>query len=369
MRRYVPLVSVLCLIVGCGAEPTPTPDLVATQIAVEKAAHATMTAEAPTATWTPTATETPTATDVPTATSTPTPRPTQTYTPRPTRTFTPRPTPTPSATPTIEPYEDWKQAARTDITYKMVDKSDEYMGERVCWTGEVFNIEETMGLTFFQAWYRDTLDAFVVTYWGSLPDVYEDTRIEACGLIDEKFEGTNAYGATIMQPQIEAVYVVTPTPRPTAKPKPTRTPTPIPVLAQIGEQVKAGNWLFTVTEVQYHKALYFYGDATVAMGVYCVLFLDIQNQASGTAHFGELWWELHGAQGAVFDDDSETFDAAWQFGGKDTPWDDLNPGETAQIVIAFDVAENGKGLVFYSANLDRPFVLIGDAQPAQDQQG
>jgi hypothetical protein len=33
MRRYVPLVSVLCLAVACGAEPTPTPDLVATQIA------------------------------------------------------------------------------------------------------------------------------------------------------------------------------------------------------------------------------------------------------------------------------------------------------------------------------------------------
>ena len=40
------LMLVLCLLVGCGAVPTPTPDLVATQIAVEKLVHATMTAEA-----------------------------------------------------------------------------------------------------------------------------------------------------------------------------------------------------------------------------------------------------------------------------------------------------------------------------------
>ena len=37
----------LLLLIGCGGEPTPTPDLVATQIAVEEAAHATMTARAP----------------------------------------------------------------------------------------------------------------------------------------------------------------------------------------------------------------------------------------------------------------------------------------------------------------------------------
>lgn len=98
-----------------------------------------------------------------------------------------------------------------------------------------------------------------------------------------------------------------------------------------------------------------------------MLFLNIQNQATGTTHFGELLWELRGAKGNVYDDDSETFDAAWQFGGKDTPWDDLNPGQTAQIVMAFDVADGAKGLQLYSYKLKRPFILIGDAQAAQDQ--
>lgn len=62
----------------------------------------------------------------------------------------------------------------------------------------------------------------------------------------------------------------------------------------------------------------------------------------------------------MYDDDSETCDAAWQFGSKDTPWD-------AQIVMAFDVADGAKGLQLYSYKLKRAFVVIGDAQPAQDQ--
>ena len=69
MPLLVLLILLLCLLVTCGAEPTATPDLVATQVAVEEAAHATMTAKAPTATPEPTETSTPT----PTATLTATP--------------------------------------------------------------------------------------------------------------------------------------------------------------------------------------------------------------------------------------------------------------------------------------------------------
>lgn len=51
-------------------------------------------------------------------------------------------------------------------------------------------------------------------------------------------------------------------------------------------------------------------DSKVAMAVYCVLFIDVQNKALGTTHFGELWWELRGAGGKVCDDDSASFRAA-----------------------------------------------------------
>lgn len=85
MRKYLGLALILCLLAACGRQPSPTPDLVATQIAVEIAAHATMTAMVPTATDAPEPTATPTATEPPTPTtvpsSTPTPGPTVTAPP------------------------------------------------------------------------------------------------------------------------------------------------------------------------------------------------------------------------------------------------------------------------------------------------
>jgi hypothetical protein len=75
MKKVLVLVLVLSSLAACGGEQTPTPDLVATQIAVEEAAHATMTARVPTATHTPA--PTPTTTAIPTPTGpTPTPPPT-----------------------------------------------------------------------------------------------------------------------------------------------------------------------------------------------------------------------------------------------------------------------------------------------------
>jgi hypothetical protein len=369
MKHLLALLCVILVLAACGAEPAPTPDLVATQIAVEEAAHATMTARAPIPSETSGSieTETPTETPRPSETPKPTSTPKPTNTPKPTSTPQPTSTPLPTDTPvpTVEPYDVWKQSARKDITYKMVDKSDAYLGERVCWRGEVFNIDESEGLTFLQAWYKDTLDAFVVIHFDTLPDIFEDDKIVACGYIDEKYEGTNAYGASIYQPSILGVYVQKPKPKAKATAKP-KQPKPTPALAKIGEQVQAGNWLFTVTDVQYHKALYLYDSVKVAMGVHAVLFIDITNQAPGTTHFGELWWHLRGAGGNEYDE-KHTSRAAWQLGGKDTPWTDINPGQTAQIVVSFDVAEGAKGLQLYSGRLEKSLVLIGDAQPAQDQ--
>ncbi len=48
MKPYVALVLLVCLLTGCGGEATPTPDAVATQVAVMEAAAATLTARAPT---------------------------------------------------------------------------------------------------------------------------------------------------------------------------------------------------------------------------------------------------------------------------------------------------------------------------------
>jgi len=247
LRRCLVIVAFLGL-VGCATEPTaipPTVDLVATQIAVEEAAHATMTARAPkelptvvaTNTSEPTATtaattaptNTPTNSPVPTATDTPEP----TNTPKPTATRRLTSTPAPTATPVpTETFAEWKKSANKDIEWRMVDKSDAYYGERVCWRGKVFNIAETQGTTFLQAWYfedrshsilDDGSDAFVVNYDGTLPKVFEDTPIEVCGYVDEQYiGGQNAYGGPLNQPQISGVYVekFKPKAQATARPKP-----------------------------------------------------------------------------------------------------------------------------------------------------
>ena len=167
----------------------------------------------PTATQEPTDMPTPTKTLEPSSTPTATPSSTPTATPTNTPTATPTNTLTPG--PTEETIDSFRESANSDIYYKMVEKSDKYWGEPVCWRGNVFNIDESEGTTFFQAYYftgkrynwQKHNDAFVVFYDAELPDVFEDVSVEVCGYIDDKFEGTNAYGATISQPSIYAEYV------------------------------------------------------------------------------------------------------------------------------------------------------------------
>ena len=107
-NRPLVLTLVILALASCGGEPTAAPDLVATQIAVERAAAATLTAKVPTATDTPEATHTPTTTNTPEATDTPTVRPTHTSTATPLPTNTRSPTVTATAIPVVVP-RNWKR--------------------------------------------------------------------------------------------------------------------------------------------------------------------------------------------------------------------------------------------------------------------
>jgi hypothetical protein len=90
VNRYPVFGLALCLLlVACGGESAPTPDLVATLVVAQRAAAATLTAEAPTETHTPSPTNTPWPTTTPWPTNTPAP----TRTPEPTATSTPEPAP------------------------------------------------------------------------------------------------------------------------------------------------------------------------------------------------------------------------------------------------------------------------------------
>jgi len=102
--------------------PTAGPDAIGTEVAVQRAAASTLTAEAPTVTATPTATNTPiptasatnTHTPIPTLTPTSTPTATATHTPTHTPTTIPSPTATPTATNT--PTETPKPIATSTAT-------------------------------------------------------------------------------------------------------------------------------------------------------------------------------------------------------------------------------------------------------------
>ncbi|MBA7619587.1 hypothetical protein ES703_26926 [subsurface metagenome] len=95
-RLAAALITVsLLLVASCAGDPAATPDLIATEVAVRKAAIATLTADAPTATPTPTPTNTATPTPPATATRTPTSTPTMTAT------LKPPPSPTPTTSPEL----------------------------------------------------------------------------------------------------------------------------------------------------------------------------------------------------------------------------------------------------------------------------
>lgn len=68
--RSLCLVLVLVALIACGAPPSPTPDIVATQVAAQRAAAATLTAEAPAATSPPLPTAADTSTPAPSVTPT-----------------------------------------------------------------------------------------------------------------------------------------------------------------------------------------------------------------------------------------------------------------------------------------------------------
>lgn len=115
-------------------------------------------------------------------------------------------TPTPTTTPDL-------RGEYSDIDIREIDSyTTKYIGEKVKLRGEVFNIVDG-GL---QMWVRipgggrlDTVP--VVVTWGSnvlFPEgVYEGTILTVYGEVAGTFSGTNAYGATITQPLIEAAII------------------------------------------------------------------------------------------------------------------------------------------------------------------
>lgn len=125
-----------------------------------------------------------------------------------------------TATSGIPSATDTPHGALTDTDYRTIDvrdlkkNSDAYKGKPVQLNGEVFNIKEQSGRTFLQMWVAipggSAVDreAVVVNYGGTLPNVYEKTKITVFGIGDGTGSGKNAFGGTNTQPVISADRVV-----------------------------------------------------------------------------------------------------------------------------------------------------------------
>lgn len=164
-------------------------------------------------------------------------------------------------------------------------------------------------------------------------------------------------------PQIAVASAVNDTPKPKEQPERPVAGASLPV--RIGAPVQAGRWQLTVTAVRWLGTLSWQAWSREAQGVWAVLLLDVQNLGSEAMPFDRGWWVLREGGGATYPESSTAY-AAWEFRDRDTAYTLLQPGQRAQLVMAFDVAREVRGLTLYSEKLGRAIVAIGDAQPAQE---
>ena len=244
-------------------------------------------------------------------------------------------------------------------SYKTVDIRDlkkapeKYRGERITLRGEVFTIEEASGVTGMQIWVSfpgaSTSDRIpvVVQYLDTLPGLYEKQTVQVYGMGGGTFEGKNSFGSSISQPLIIARFVDYGKSLATSVPAvkaPTAVPPP-PTAKNIPTNIQ-GKWQITYVGEFRDKTVYLYDSGKTAFGIWATIQLRIKNLQSGTDHISKNFGFIAADQsGKTYEDDlSASHQAAWQYCGCDTIYEDLAPGQETVIVITFDVPENTQTL-------------------------
>lgn len=88
----------------------------------------------------------------------------------------------------------------------LVIRPDTFIGEKIVVAGEVFNIQVEGSITVMQIFVAGN-EAVGIVYEGDSTGIYEGTYVTVYGEGRGTFTGTNAFGATITQPLIEADIV------------------------------------------------------------------------------------------------------------------------------------------------------------------
>jgi hypothetical protein len=133
---------------------------------------------------------------------------------------------------------------------------------------------------------------------------------------------------------------------PTPTPAPTQPPAPPPSASTVGgPPVTVNNWTWSVYEVKKEKAVYFYNESGVAEGTFYILFLRITNGRSGTSYpEKDLDFYLLDASGKRYTTSRFEYYAQWQYGGKSDSFGEIQPGQTNEIILLYDVPSGATGL-------------------------
>jgi len=162
------------------------------------------------------------------------------------------------------------------------------------------------------------------------------------------------------RPKGVAVNIITPTPtntRPaTNTPPPKPTNTPVPKVVPLNQEFQTGGWKWHLYDVKKTKAVYWYGDATVAQGYFLLVFIQFANASSGTArpyqiqpfYLTDSKGNRHYLSEPLSIEREASLAAGWQFQAA-TLWQDFKPGEVLGAVEAWDLPP-GTGDVFLTVD-------------------
>jgi hypothetical protein len=144
------------------------------------------------------------------------------------------------------------------------------------------------------------------------------------------------------------------------------TPVPLSRESAVGVEHKSAIWALKLSEVKRAKAVYFFGEATVAKGTYLIPLIEFRNDGSGTASPNYNFdFYLQDDRGRTYEFDSfgdAVLGAAWQF-QMGHLYDGINPGLVLGIALPFDVppdmgdvwllAKQDPALVMYLGNVSQ----------------
>jgi uncharacterized protein YraI len=149
-----------------------------------------------------------------------------------------------------------------------------------------------------------------------------------------------------------AKNIPTPPPSPTAAPTkpvpPSATPVPAKPMAGIHSRQTIGTWEIQVERVHKEKAVYWYGDSTVAMGNYAIVIVLAKNLASGTQDMNRtLMPRLKDQLGRIYKYSSPYTaartagaSATWEFSVNPTIFTNINPNVETPLLMLWDVNQD-----------------------------